>query len=225
MNFKETQEQLRAELLRRKDRGTLSVSLLARKTGLAQGHLSNFLNGRRHLSTESLDKLLAAANLEIADLLRPRGPSAALLTEQITAAERVPLVPHTTAMHEPYLSASNTLQALPFPVEAFAGLLVRCAPNRRQWERFLAIRISAEAARPMDPLLKPDALVLLDRHYQSFLPAHPGQPNLYAAISSNRLLIRYADFMARRVVLRPTTPPSPPKSSKSPPINPPTTSS
>jgi len=56
------QDQLRAVLLRGISRGTLSVSLLARKTGLGQPQVSNFIRGRRNVSMGSFDKLLRAAN-------------------------------------------------------------------------------------------------------------------------------------------------------------------
>ena len=46
MNFTQMHERLRLELLRRIQRGTVSVSLLARQTGLGQSHLSNFLRSR-----------------------------------------------------------------------------------------------------------------------------------------------------------------------------------
>ncbi len=52
MNFTQMHERLRVELLRRIERGTLSVSLLARQTGFGKSHLSNFLHSRRKLSLE-----------------------------------------------------------------------------------------------------------------------------------------------------------------------------
>src|ERR1019366_3718198 len=69
MNFSQMHEKLRLELLRRISRGTVSVSLLARQTGFGQSHLSNFLNSRRQLSMEAIDRLLAAQHLTAADLL------------------------------------------------------------------------------------------------------------------------------------------------------------
>src|SRR6202048_2371200 len=69
MNFTQMHERLRLELLRRIERGTLSVSLLARQTGFGQSHLSNFLRSRRQLSLEALDHVLAAQHLTAADLL------------------------------------------------------------------------------------------------------------------------------------------------------------
>ena len=69
MNFTQMHERLRLELLRRIQRGTLSVSLLARQTGFGQAHLSNFLHSRRQLSLEAMDRILAAQHLTVADLL------------------------------------------------------------------------------------------------------------------------------------------------------------
>ena len=69
MNFTQMHERLRLELLRRIQRGTVSVSLLARQTGFGQAHLSNFLHSRRQLSLEAMDRILAAQHLTAADLL------------------------------------------------------------------------------------------------------------------------------------------------------------
>jgi hypothetical protein len=69
MNITQMHERLRLELLRRIQRGTLSVSLLARQTGFGQAHLSNFLNCRRQLSLEAMDRILASQRMAAGDLL------------------------------------------------------------------------------------------------------------------------------------------------------------
>jgi hypothetical protein len=69
MNFTQMHERLRLELLRRIQRGTVSVSLLGRQTGFGQAHLSNFLHRRRQLSLEAMDRILTAQHLTVADLL------------------------------------------------------------------------------------------------------------------------------------------------------------
>jgi hypothetical protein len=69
MNFSQMHERLRLELLRRIQRGTLSVSLLARQTGFGQSHLSNFLHSRRQLSLEALDRVLVSQHITAGDLL------------------------------------------------------------------------------------------------------------------------------------------------------------
>jgi hypothetical protein len=55
----------------------------------------------------------------------------------------------------------------------------------------------------MEPLVLPNALVLLDRHYNSLLPYRANRPNLYAVRQDARLKLRYVDFQLNRLVLRP----------------------
>jgi len=200
MNFSQLQDRVRLELLRRIERGTLSVSLLARQTGLAQAHVSNFLHGRRGLSLAALDKVLVAQRLQVADLLP--GQRGIFLDKQIGPAVQIPLVPHTVAMSEPNMRPSSVELLISLPASAVAELEPRCPASRRQWERFVAVRISAAEARAMDPVLKPEALVLLDRHYTSFRPYREGIANLYGARVGAQLKIRYAQYQADRVVLR-----------------------
>ena len=89
MNFTQMHERLRLELLRRIQRGTLSVSLLARQTGFGQPHLSNFLHSRRQLSLEAMDRILAAQHLTAADLLPGTLPGG----DRRTDGEEAALVP------------------------------------------------------------------------------------------------------------------------------------
>jgi transcriptional regulator with XRE-family HTH domain len=206
MNFTQLQERLRTELLRRIDRGTLSVSLLARQSGLGQAHVSNFLRARRGVSVATLDKMLAAQRLEIPDLLpAPRETRGPLLAGQFAEPGYIPLVSHSVALFDVHLRPSAIQSMLPFPTGSIQGLRSRCTVARRQWERFVGVRMSAEDARPMQPMLAEDALVVIDRHYNSFRPYREldAAPNLYAIRVAEKLLIRYADFQAGRVVLRP----------------------
>ena len=55
----------------------------------------------------------------------------------------------------------------------------------------------------MDPLLQPEAIALIDRHYNSLLPYRPNRANLYAVRDGSHLKFRYAEFLAGRLVLRP----------------------
>jgi hypothetical protein len=49
----------------------------------------------------------------------------------------------------------------------------------------------------------PEAITLIDRHYTSLLPCRPNRPNLYAVRHGSHLALRYLDFVANRLVLRP----------------------
>ena len=55
----------------------------------------------------------------------------------------------------------------------------------------------------MDPLIQPDSIALLDRHYNSLMQYRPNRPNLYAVRKDTRLQLRYVDFLLSRMVLRP----------------------
>ena len=201
MNFSQMHERLRLELLRRIQRGTLSVSLLARQTGFGQPHLSNFLRSRRQLSLEAMDRILAAQRLTVADLL-PALPQNALWRDDESAGE-VPVVSHNTALFEPVIRPSAVQMMLHLPPGALQTVRARATNLRRAWQRFVAVRVAAADALPMEPLVLPEALVLLDRHYNSLLPYRPSRPNLYAIRHGAHLTVRYAEFQASRLILRP----------------------
>ena len=55
----------------------------------------------------------------------------------------------------------------------------------------------------MEPLVLPEAIVLLDRHYLSLMAYRPSRPNLYAVRHGAHLTLRYVDFVSNRLVLRP----------------------
>jgi transcriptional regulator with XRE-family HTH domain len=201
MNFTQMQERLRLELLRRIQRGSLSVSLLARQTGFGQPHLSNFLHGRRQLSLEAVDRILAAQHLTAADLLPALHQAGDLPGDE--ESSRVPIVSHAAALFEPFIRPSAVQSMLHLPAGVLQTLRARASNPRRAWQRFVAVRALAGDALPMEPLLLPDALVLLDRHYNSLMPYRPNRPNLYAVRHGAHLTLRFVDFIANRLVLRP----------------------
>ena len=67
-------EQLRAALSHRINRGTMTLSLLHRKTGIGCSHLSNFRHGHRALSVESFDAIARALGFdaELVPIADPR---------------------------------------------------------------------------------------------------------------------------------------------------------
>ena len=194
-------ERLRIELLRRIQRGTVSVSLLGRQTGFGQAHLSNFLHRRRQLSLEAMDRILTAQHLTVADLL----PSAQQLKPEPGGSDvcAIPVVSHSVALFEPVIRPSAIQSLLYLPAVAVESVHSHASVTRRAWERFVAIRVLAVDAPAMDPLLLPEAITLIDRHYNSLLPYRPNRANLYAVRDGSHLKFRYVDFLASRLVLRP----------------------
>ena len=194
------QERLRLELLRRIQRGTLSVSLLARQTGFRQSHLSNFLRCRRHLSLQAIDRILAAQRLGTADLQPANALPEWRLGDDIA---RVPVVSHATAMNDPIVRLSAAKSHLWVPAALLQSMRSRPVQQRRSWDRFVAIAVSAGDSQPMDPLIQPDAIALLDRHYNSLVQYRPNRANIYAMRKDARLKLCYAEFQLNRMVLRP----------------------
>ena len=201
MNFSQMHERLRMELLRRIRRGTLSVSLLSRQTGFGQAHLSNFLHDRRKLSLDAMDRILAAQHIPAGDLLPFQHHPAELAAKENES--RVPLVSHSAALFEPFIRPSAVQDMLHVPGAWLQSARARAQQQRRTWQRFVAVSISADDASAMEPLLLPDAIVLIDRHYNSLMPYRPDRQNLYAVRHGSHLIVRYVDFVLNRLVLRP----------------------
>jgi hypothetical protein len=201
MNFTQLHERLRLELLRRINRGTLSVSLLARQTGFGQAHLSNFLHSRRQLSLQALDRVMTAQHLAADDLLSLIRHTADAETEH--NASKVPIVSYSAALFEPYIRPAVVHSMLHLPAGVLHSLQPHPSRPRRKWQRFVAIRVSKSEAQGMDPLIKPHAIALVDRHYNSLAPYRPDQPNIFAVKNGSQLALRHVDFISNRVVLRP----------------------
>jgi hypothetical protein len=92
---------------------------------------------------------------------------------------------------------------LHLPSGALHAVRARATNVRRAWQRFVAIRVSPADALPMEPLVLPEAIALIDRHYNSLLPYRPNRPNLYAVRHGSHLTLRYAEFQSSRLILRP----------------------
>jgi transcriptional regulator with XRE-family HTH domain len=203
MNFSQLQDRVRHVLLRRIERGTLSVSLLARQTGMGQPHISNFLRGRRGLSLRTLDRILEVQRLEVADLLPARREmNEPIGGEEAEPAIRLPLVGGSVAAFEPHIRTSAVQRKVAFDSDSLKGLEVRCSAGRKSWDRFVVVRVTAEDGRAMGPMLEEGGLVVIDRHYTSFHPRTEGKANVYGARVEAGMVLRFAQLEGDRVVLR-----------------------
>jgi hypothetical protein len=203
MNFSQLHERLRIEIARRIDRGQLTGSLLAQQTGLRPSHLSNFIHRKRNLSLPALDRVLAAQSLSIDDILPENARPA--LQNPTANVSIVPLVSESTALHSPIIHKRAVLELIHLPAGSLENLRPRRTIARRNWQRFLAVSLTAAQAAPMHPVLRPGAVVVIDRHYNSLAPHHPSRPNIYAVNFLNTLAFRYVSYEANRVILRPHT--------------------
>jgi hypothetical protein len=201
MNFRDIHEHLRLELLRRIDRGVLSGSLLARQTGFRSAHISNVLNRKRLLSSDGLDRILAAQNLSIESFLAPLGRRTSPHKDKTIP---VPIVSSAAAIHQPHPSG---LEFLHIPAAQLRDNRARPAPLRAHWQRYLAIVLDDEQATPME--LSTGALLVIDRHYVSLARYREPHPTLYAISFDGHLLFRFVSLEDGHLVLRPANPLSP----------------
>jgi hypothetical protein len=167
---------------------------------LGQAHLSNFLHSRRQLSLEAMDRVLAAQHLTAADLLPPLPPGGFWPADEERRA--VPIVSHARRS----LSRSSALPRFSPCCICRPASCSRSRPRFQPAPRLAAVcrrAHSAADALPMEPLVLPEAIALIDRHYNSLMPYRPNRPNLYAVRHGSHLTLRYVDFLSNRLVLRP----------------------
>jgi hypothetical protein len=204
MKFVELHERLRLETWRRIDLGIQSSALLARQTGLAQAHISNFLHRRRRLSLSALDRILLAQALSVEDLaLTEESRTASGEGKQRALMDTVPIISQSLAMTAPVIPARAITDTLSLPSGWLTGFPVRRAISRRSWERFVAVRVTAAQALAMDPVLRVGSVAVLDRHYNSLVMCRPPQPNVYGVKVGGQMAFRHVSFELSRLVLRP----------------------
>lgn len=202
MNFQDMHELLRLELVRRIEQGTLTGTEIAQRTGFRQAHISNFLNRRRALSLEGLDRVLAAQNLTIEQIL-PIALAATSTTPVSDTCESVPVVTHTSVLDEPRIPASAILETIQVPIASLHHCRVRPSPRHAHWQRFVAVRLDRAETAPMEPVLTVGSVAVLDRHYNTLAPYRAHQPSILAIRCGKGVVFRYIDCDEQHLILRP----------------------
>ena len=203
MNFQDLHELLRLELVRRIDRGLVTGSRLAQKAGFQQAHISNFLNKKRALSLEGLDRVMEAQGLTVEQILPVELAGGAAEETAEDPVEVVPIVSPSAAIDDAQISGAAVIETVPVVGSRLRENRAKPAPRRTQWERFVAVRVDVQQASAMAPVLAVGALAVIDRHWNSLAPYRANQPNIYAVRSGSMLMLRYVDFDDRHLILRP----------------------
>ena len=204
MKFRSLQENLRKTLLHKIGEGELTGLRLAEQTGFRQAHISNFLNRKRSLSLEGMDKVLNVQHLSVLDLLDPAevNKRASIPPPSEDEFDNVFVVESSVAATQSLIMSMNVSEIQKFK----RGFLRKLRPDlhgkRRDWERFVAIRADADAMS-MHPRLMPGAIVLIDRHYNSLQPYRRGELNMFAVQVKDVCKIRYVEMAGENLVLRP----------------------
>jgi hypothetical protein len=205
MKFRLVQDNLRKILWERIHEGGLTGLRLAQQTGFKQAHISNFLNKKRGLSLEGMDKVLSVQHLSVLDLLDPEevNKRASILPPSNDEFENVILTDGATAATQPMVASMNVQKILKFKKTFLKKLRPEIEGKREQWERFVLIKVDGEEALSMSPRLAPCATLLLDRHYNSFKPYRKGEFNMYAVLKDNNCTVRYVEVAGKQLILRP----------------------
>ena len=117
--------------------------------------------------------------------------------------EQVPIVSPSAAIDDAQIAKAAVIETVPVVGSRLKENRAKPAPRRTQWERFVAVRVDAQQAAAMAPVLAVGALAVIDRHYNSLAPYRANQPNIYAVRSGSMLMLRYVDFDERHLILRP----------------------
>ena len=207
MKFEALHENLRQEILRRIDRGIISGTSLARSTGFQQAHISNFLTQKRSLSLEGLDRVLAAQNLTVLDLLPADvTPSIPPRHQSASLTQAVPVVTHTAAALSSRIQPAEIIDTIEVPDAVLHFSRERAIAGRAFWQRFVAVRADGLHAAAMEPLLRQDSAVVIDRHYNSLAFYRSQTPTVYAVYATEALHMCFLEFDNDTLILRPRNP-------------------
>jgi len=205
MKFRVLQDNLRKTLWERIDEGDLTGLRLAQQTGFKQAHISNFLNKKRGLSLEGMDRVLAVQHLSVLDLLDPNevNKRASILPPSNDEFENVLLAEATAAATQPLITSMHVKEVLKFKKTFLRKLKAETEGDRENWERFVLIKVDGREAMSMYPRLLPGATLLLDRHYNSLKMYRKGEFNMYAVAKEGTCTVKYVEVAGNHLILRP----------------------
>ena len=205
MKFKALQENLRKALWARIDAGHLTGLKLAHLIDVQQAHISNFLNRKRGLSLEGMDRVLAVQHLSVLDLLDPSeiNKRASILPPSDDKFQNILLTDGVIAATQPLITSMDVKEILKFKKTFLKKLRPETEGDREQWERFVVIKVDGREAMSMYPRLPPGATLLIDRHYNSLKPYRKGKFNMYAVLKDGTCTVKYVATAGKQIMLRP----------------------
>lgn len=208
MKFRVVQENLRKVLWGRIEAGELTGLRLAEQTGFKQAHISNFLNRKRGLSLEGMDKVLSVQHLSVLDLLDPAeiNKRASIIPPTDDEFENIAITEPKIAVSEALIMSMHVKEMVKFRRSFLKKLKEGLEGDRAGWVRFVAIKADAREGTSMYPRTLPGATLLIDRHYNSLAPYRKGENNMYAVRKDDQCAIRYVEQIENYLLLRAQNP-------------------
>ena len=187
------------------EEGDLTGLKLAHQTGFQQAHISNFLNSKRSLSLEGMDKVLNVQRLSVLDLLDPAeiNKRASILPPSEGEFENIVMAEGEVAAGEPLITSEDVKDILKFKKSFLRRLRPAQESLRDDWQRFVLVKVDARDGMSMYPRLLPGATVLIDRHYNSLAPYRKNEQNMYAVRKDGGATVKYVEMAENSLVLRP----------------------
>ena len=202
MLISDLQNRLRALLHERIESGELTGTDVANRAGFQQAHVSNFLNQRRGLSVEAMDRVMEVLRLEVRDLLPEERKRTTAEDRGDLAFDSVPVV-MGGALLQCDFGAGEIVEFLRFKKSFLRRIRPEMASQRRNWQRFVLIKADKDSGMAMRPRLLPGATLLIDRHYNSLRSYRRREPNLYVVKSGESCKVRYVELQGNQLTLRP----------------------
>jgi len=202
MLITDLQDRLRALVYERIEAGELTGTELAGRAGFQQAHVSNFLNKRRGLSIEAMDRVMEVLRLEVRDLMPDERRKASSAEGGEVGFDSIPVV-GSAALLQPDFGPGDVVEHLRFKKSFLRRIRSEMANQRRNWQRFVLIKADKDSGMAMRPRLLPGATLLIDRHYNSLRDYRRQDPNMYVIKSGDTFKIRYAELQGNQLTLRP----------------------
>ena len=204
MRFRTLQDNLRKALWERIEAGELTGLRLAEQTGFKQAHISNFLNRKRGLSIEGMDKVLNVQHLSVLDLLDPAeiNKRASIVPPSEDEFDNIVVI-EPTAAASPLIMSMHVKEIMKFKKTFLKKLKETMDGERETWERFVIIRADAREGMSMAPRIVPGVTLLMDRHYNTLIPYRRGENNIYAVRKDDGCTFRYVEQIDNQLILRP----------------------
>ena len=157
MKFRMLQENLRKTLWERIDAEELTGLHLAEQTGFKQAHISNFLNRKRGLSLEGMDKVLNVQHLSVLDLIDPAevNKRASIVPPSEDEFDNVVVADAHIAASEALIMNMHVKEILKFKKGFLKRLRRRWKAIASDWERFVIIKADAQEGMSMYPRTMP----------------------------------------------------------------------
>lgn len=202
MLISDLQDRLRVFLSERIASGELTGTEVAKRAGFQQAHVSNFLNQRRGLSIEAMDRMMEVLRLEVRDLMPKERIPVRRAGDGDAGFDAIPVVGQSALLQCDF-RPGEIMEFLRFKKSFLRRIRPEPASQRKNWQRFVLIRADKDSGAAMRPRLMAGAMLLIDRHYNSLRRYRRNELNLYVVKSGEMCKVCYVELHGSQLTLRP----------------------